>query len=401
MNQCLNHSAMESLGLYIQVPFCASKCSFCNFSSQVAPSSVFESYVAAIAREAALFPQLCGHIGVHEGLARLPVDTVYLGGGTPTLLGAAKLEKIFDALRLHFKMNEVIETTIEMTPGSADDALLDRLINLGVNRLSMGAQSFDDRELRTVGRLHSAAETVEQVEAARRAGFRNLGIDLIAGLPYQTLESWRKSLQVLARMEPGHVSIYLFEADEKSRLGREVLRHGQLIAAGELPDEDFMVRAYEAACEFLAKEGYEHYEISNFARPGRRSIHNQKYWQRQPYIGLGAGAHSFDGSQRWSNEVSPEMYQSRLGRDELPIAEWHTVGSAEEMEEFFFLGLRQREGISLEQARLRWSDPPLNGWIEKARRLENDGFLKQAEGRLSLTDRAYLVSNEIFQEFIS
>ncbi|MGH9354194.1 MAG: radical SAM family heme chaperone HemW [Terriglobia bacterium] len=400
MNQCLNHSIMESLGLYIQVPFCASKCTFCNFSSQAAPTSVYEPYIAAIEWEAALFPHLCGCIGLREGFAQLPVDTVYLGGGTPTLLGAGKLKKIFGAIRRHFKMNQVIEITIEMTPGSADDALLEYLLHLGVNRLSIGAQSFDDRELRPVGRLHSAAETVEQVEAARRAGFRNLSLDVIAGLPYQTLESWRKSLQALAWIEPEHVSIYLFEADEKSRLGKEVLQHGRLSHAGELPDEDFMARAYEIACEFLAKEGYEHYEISNFARPGRRSIHNQKYWQRQPYLGLGAGAHSFDGGQRWANEVSPESYQSRVERDELPIVERRAVGPAGEMEEFFFLGLRQREGVSLEQARLRWGNPPLNGWIEKARRLENEGFLKQAEGRLSLTERAYLVSNEIFQEFI-
>ncbi|MGH9402396.1 MAG: radical SAM family heme chaperone HemW [Terriglobia bacterium] len=400
MDQCLNRLIMESLGLYIQVPFCASKCSFCNFSSQVAPSSVYEPYAAAIEREAALFPLLCGHIGLHEGLAGLPVDTIYLGGGTPTLLGAGRLEKIFGAIRCHFKMDGILETTIEMTPGSADGTLLKHLINLGVNRLSIGAQSFDDRELRSVGRLHSAAETVEQVEAARRAGFRNLSLDVIAGLPYQTLESWRKTLQALAWMEPEHVSIYLFEADEKSRLGREVLRRGRLGHADEAPDDDFMAQAYEIACEFLAIEGYEHYEISNFARPGRRSIHNQKYWQRQPYLGLGAGAHSFDGKERWANEISPERYQARVQRDELPVVERHAVGPAGEMEEFFFLGLRQREGVSLEQARRRWSDPPLNGWIEKARRMENDGFLKQAEGRLSLTERAYLVSNEIFQEFI-
>lgn len=391
---------METLGIYIQVPFCASKCAFCNFSSQVAHSSVFESYVAAIERESALLPELGARSGLRKNLAQLPVDTLYLGGGTPTLLGGSKLKRIFEAIRQNFRLDSLIEATIEMTPGSADQLLLEQLRAMGANRLSIGAQSFDDRELRSVGRLHSAADTVEQVAAARRAGFSNLGLDLIAGLPYQTAESWRKSLQALASIEPEHVSIYLFEADEKSRLGREVLRHGRLSHAAAIPGEDFMARAYEIASEFLAKEGYEHYEISNFAFPGRRSIHNQKYWQRQPYLGLGAGAHSFDGVQRWANEVSPEKYQSSIAREELPVIEMRVVGPAEEMEEFFFLGLRQREGVSLQEARLRWSEPPLNKWQEKARRLEIDGFLKQTEDRLSLTERAYLVSNEIFQEFI-
>lgn len=391
---------METLGIYIQVPFCASKCTFCNFSSQVAPSSVFEPYVAAIEREAALFPELGVRSGLRKDLAQLPVDTLYLGGGTPTLLEGARLKRIFDATHRNFRLDSLIEATIEMTPGSGDQLLLEQLRAMGANRLSIGAQSFDDRELRSVGRLHSAADTIEQAAAARRAGVTNLSLDLIAGLPYQTIESWRKSLQALASIEPEHVSIYLFEADEKSRLGREVLRHGHLSHAAAIPDEDFMARAYEIASEFLAKEGYEHYEISNFALPGRRSIHNQKYWQRQPYLGLGAGAHSFDGGQRWANEVSPEGYQSSIAREELPIIERRVVGPAEEMEEFFFLGLRQREGVSLQEARLRWGEPPLDKWQEKARRLEIDGFLKQTEDRLSLTERAYLVSNEIFQEFI-
>lgn len=391
---------METLGLYIQVPFCSSKCTFCNFSSQVAPSAAYEPYAQALGREAALFPRLSGSSGVREGFARLPVETIYFGGGTPTLLGAGSLKAIFGAIRSHFNAAAPAEVTLEMTPGSADGALLDFFASAGVNRLSLGAQSFDDRVLRSVGRLHSAEETVEQVKAARRAGFCNISLDLVAGLPYQTLESWRESLQALGRIEPEHVSIYLFEADEKSRLGRETLQQGHRVHAGALPDEAWMARAYEIAVEFLVKKGYERYEISNFARPGRRSLHNQKYWQRQPYLGLGAGAHSFDGSLRWANEVSPERYQARIARGELPVAERQAVGPVEEMEEFFFLGLRQSDGVSLNQARERWSHPPLNRWMERARRLESNGFLKQEGCRLSLTGRAYLVSNEIFQEFI-
>lgn len=390
---------METLGLYIQVPFCASKCTFCNFSSQVAPVQAYEPYVRSLEREAAIFAQLCGQNGMREDLAGLPVETIYFGGGTPTLLGTGPLEMIFGAIRKNFDAAAPSEVTVEMTPGSADSSLLNFLLSAGVNRLSIGAQSFEDRVLRSVGRLHSAEETIQQVKVARRAGFQNIGLDLIAGLPYQTFESWERDLQTLARLKPDHVSIYLFEADEKSRLGKEVLGQGGRNGAA-LPGEDFMARAYELGCEFLANEGYEHYEISNFALPGRRSIHNQKYWQRRPYLGLGAGAHSFDGLIRWSNEVSPDKYQACITRNELPVAEKHAIGPIEEIEEFFFLGLRQRDGVSLDHARARWSNPPLNEWIEKARHLENDGYLEQSEGRLRLTSQAYLISNEVFQEFL-
>ncbi|MGH9396114.1 MAG: radical SAM family heme chaperone HemW [Terriglobia bacterium] len=391
---------METLGLYIQVPFCASKCSFCNFSSQVAPATVYENYVRSLEREAALFPERVGLEGLRADTARLPVDTVYFGGGTPTLLGTEKLGRIFRALQQNFDLSQALETTLEMTPGSASAGLLDDLSRLGVNRLSIGAQSFEDRELRPTGRLHSAADTVAQVRTARAAGLHNINLDLIAGLPHQTLDSWRRSLRTLGRLEPEHVSIYLFEADDKSRLGREVLRHGTGSYATFMPDEDFMARAYEMACEFLAKEGYKHYEISNFARPGFESVHNQRYWRRLPYLGLGAGAHSFDGLRRWANETAPADYQARLNRDELPVVEKRDLDPAAEMEEYFFLGLREWRGVSLEDAQRRWGTPPLNSWMAKARRLEREGFLQEHSGRLSLKESAYLVSNEIFQEFL-
>lgn len=398
MTQAPHHSITQSLGLYVQIPFCASKCSFCNFSSGVAPSAAFEGYVRAIESEAFLASREAIYGGWR--LAQLPVESVYLGGGTPTLLGAELLGRVFGALRQSFGLGDCVEVSVETTPGSADDPLLNRLLNLGANRLSIGAQSFEDRELRSVGRLHTGAEITDQVRRARRRGFRNLSLDLIAGLPYQTLESWRRSLGGLARLEPEHVSIYLFEADENSRLGKQVLRQGDQLHAGAVPDEDFMALAYETACEFLGKEGYAHYEISNFARPGLQSIHNRRYWQRQPYLGLGAGAHSFDGAVRWANETAPTAYQRRVENGEWPIAEKRVLNATEELEEFFFLGLRERQGVSLEHARQRWGLPPFDGWMAKAQRLEQEGFLRVEEGRLSLTERAYLVSNEIFQEFM-
>jgi oxygen-independent coproporphyrinogen-3 oxidase len=401
---------METLGVYIQFPFCASKCSFCNFSSKVAPASVFDAYCRAVEQE---IERLRGPVeaarsevlepagGRMPDVFDLPVDTVYLGGGTPSLLGAGRLEQLLAAVHRRFRLLDSLEFTLELTPGSADADYLARASALGVNRLSVGAQSFDDRELRSVGRLHFAAETAEMVRQARRAGFRNISLDLIAGLPYQTRASWLHTLRAAADLRPEHVSVYVFEADENSRLGREVVRHGTRHHADAVPDDEFMAEAYESAREFLAQRGYLHYEISNFAAPGCESRHNQKYWQLQPYVGLGAGAHSFDGLRRWANETSPDAYQARLARGDSPIVELRRLSPENQLEEFFFLGLRQRAGVDLALASERWGLTRLARWELTISRLVLEGWIEGRAGRIRLPERAYLVSNEIFQQFLA
>ncbi|HEV2381214.1 MAG TPA: radical SAM family heme chaperone HemW [Terriglobia bacterium] len=397
---------MRSLGVYVQIPFCSSKCTFCNFSSKVAPASDLTAYLASLEREIDLLPQLACKSGNQDGrvstdLLNSPVDSAYLGGGTPTLAGAKELTRLFTALRARFQFDITPEITIEMTPGSANPGLLAACRALGINRLSIGAQSFDDRELGSVGRLHSSAETIEQVRWAREAGFRNISLDLIAGLPHQTGDSWRKSLHQTLDLGPEHISIYLFEADEKSRLGNEVLLHGDRYHAATVPGEDFMAESYEQARELLREAGYVQYEISNFAQPGFESRHNRKYWRLAPYIGLGAGAHSFDGQARWSNEISTADYAARVAQGELPIVEWRSLPDVEQIEEFFFLGLRQQDGIDLASAESRWGRTAVDPWRPRIDSLVGDGLLEAHAGRLRLTPRAYLVSNEVFQEFVS
>lgn len=397
---------MNRLGLYVQIPFCASKCSFCNFSSTVSPAKTVSDYVASLESEIELLPLESGepantHSRIPTSLLKLPVDSVYLGGGTPTLLGAEGLTRLFAALHSRFQFDAQAEITIEMTPGSADHELLTACRALGINRLSIGAQSFDDRELRSVGRLHSGAETIDQVRLARQVGFANISLDLIAGLPYQTEASWLGSLRQALDLAPEHLSIYLFEVDEKSRLGNEVLLHGDRYHAGYVPSEESMAEAYEKAREMLSEAGYVQYEISNFARPACESRHNRKYWTLEPYLGLGAGAHSFDGQARWSNEVSTVDYAARIVLEELPIVDWRPLGEAERMEEFFFLGLRQREGVDLEQAASRWGSAAADSWRPRIDSLVGDGLLERRDRWLRLTPRAYLVSNEVFQEFLA
>jgi oxygen-independent coproporphyrinogen-3 oxidase len=396
----LRMAFMSSLGIYVQIPFCASKCSFCNFSSAVSRESAHAEYCQALVREVGNLPDTLPAEANHEVLFSIPVDTIYFGGGTPLIVGRERLRAIVARTRERFRAESFREFTVEVTPGSADTPALRDLLAIGVNRLSVGAQSFDDLELRAVGRLHSARDTQDLVAAARQAGFRNISLDLIAGLPHQTMNSWQRSLDLVAAIQPEHLSVYIFEVDERSRLGGEVLRHGTRFHAAAVPSEDFMADAYEAARRFLGTQGYRQYEISNFALPGKESIHNQKYWNLEPYIGLGAGAHSFDGEHRWSNWVAPSEYQARLARGDSPIEEFHTLSRKEQLEEYFFTGLRQSEGVDLSRAAREWGDEPLLRWQPAIAELTKRRLLEHQGGRLKLAESAYLLSNEVFQEFV-
>jgi oxygen-independent coproporphyrinogen-3 oxidase len=392
---------MSTLGIYIQVPFCASKCTFCNFSSRVERSSIFDQYIHMLQREIGASQQHLPAKGVPVEVLSQTIDSVYMGGGTPALLGAQRLNIVVSALRDHLRWSDNVEFTIETTPGSASASLLQAFQDLGINRLSIGAQTFDDQELRATGRLHSVDESDHLINEARQAGFRNISLDLIAGLPHQTEASFRRSLETTLRLRPEHVSLYLFEVDDKSRLGREMIHGGDRYHAASVPSDEFMADAYEAGCTFLASEGYIQYEISNFALPGCESGHNRKYWQLAPYLGFGAGAHSFDGARRWSNQSNVQRYLATLGLGESPVDEFRTLTPEEQVEEFFFLGLRQVEGVDLELARERWGAEYLKRWEDKIENLVHEGWVVSRGGRVRLVPHAFLISNEIFQEFIS
>ncbi len=392
---------MDNLGIYVQIPFCPSKCSFCNFSSGVASARLIEDYFRALQKEIEGLPNFIGQQRIPVDFVSLPVETIYLGGGTPPLLGADAVIRLVQRLHQHFNCANLAEFTMEVTPGSADLDFLHEVHDAGVNRLSIGAQTFIDRELRVVGRLHNAEQIRRQVTAARQSGFENIGLDLIGGLPYQTQKSWNRSLEQTAKLRPEHVSVYLFEIDEKSRLGGEVLQQGDRYHAAQVPSEDFMAKAYEQAQDFLSAEGYRQYELSNFALPGRESIHNCKYWRLQPYLGLGAGAHSFDGARRWSNEVAPEAYIRKINNFESPIVESRELTRKELLEEYFFTGLRQCDGVTLQAPVNRWYEFQEGIWPAQIERLLAEGLLEKQGDSIRLPKRAYLVSNEVLQEFLA
>jgi oxygen-independent coproporphyrinogen-3 oxidase len=353
-------------GVYISWPFCAQKCTYCNFASGVFSRELEHQYLDALRGE------------MEAAAWREEPDTVYLGGGTPSRIATGDLERILDAV----PGRPWREATIEAAPGTIDAGSATCWRELGITRLSLGVQSFDSTELARTGRRHDAEVVARDVETLRRAGIANFNIDLIAGLPGQTVESWSVSLEWIERLAAPHVSVYMLEVDEDSRLGREVLFHGVRYGAPAVPTDDEIVAMYETAVERLAALGLTRYEISNFGRPGCESLHNLKYWRLEPYIGFGADAHSFDGQWRWQNVESVEEYVKRRRPEESRVR-------ANLSEERFFVGLRLMEGIQ-----------PEAGHDMAISRFLRAGLLERSGSRLRLTNRGVLLSNEVLQEFI-
>ena len=376
----------------MSVPFCRAKCSFCNFASGVGKAAEIETYVA----------RLCAEIDAASATAarldaKLPraVDTVYFGGGTPSLLTPAQVQRVFEALRRNFDVSADAEITLEAAPGQIADEVLDAARSLGVNRVSLGVQSFVDRECAAVGRLHTGEDCLREIARLRAAGIEEVGADLIAGLPYQTAASWEQSLDAATSCGLTHLSVYLLEIDEDSRLGLEVIAGGQRFHAHGVPQEELAVALYGRACERLPKAGFTQYEISNFARAGSRSRHNVKYWQRAPYIGFGLDAHSMlpseTGAVRFANVEEMSEYRGAKS-----IGSVMRVGQREAFEETIFLGLRMCDGVSL--ADLRESVPRefVQPCEESADELIADGLMTVEDGYWRLTLRGRLVSNEVF-----
>lgn len=378
-------SANAKIGIYVQVPFCQTKCTYCNFHTGVFSRSLYSPYVDAVCRE----------IRGSRALPNTMADTVYIGGGTPSLLGPADVARILAAIRDVYgaKWEEV---TLEADPQTITPQNAQVWRDAGVNRISMGVQSFCDEELRAAARMHRREDVYRAVATLRSVGFNNLSMDLIAGLPYQTRQSWQCSLSELTAIAPEHVSIYLLEVDEGSRLGKEILRGGAKYSAAKVPSDDEMADFYEAACDALRGAGYEHYEISNWALPDRASKHNLKYWRREAYFGFGAGAHSFDGSKRWSNLHDPAAYAKAVDEGRSTVDSEEIVTSAQALDEEFFLGLRELAGIDLARIE-REHVADLSARITK---LLDEGLLEREGNRIRLNPAKLAISNEVFVELL-
>jgi oxygen-independent coproporphyrinogen-3 oxidase len=391
----------RNLALYVHVPFCQAKCPYCDFNSYAGLEAVMAPYVDALIAEMTLW---------REATRDARVTTVFFGGGTPSYLPLDQTERIFAGLRSAFRLAPDAEITAEANPGSADSARLDGLHDIGFNRLSLGVQSFQDDELRLLGRIHSAAEAGEAYRAGQRAGFENVNLDLIYGLPGQTLVIWQRTLAEAIALRPEHLSLYALTLEEGTPMAADVTS-GRLPA----PDPDLAADMYLWAGEALAAAGYEHYEISNWALPGGRCRHNLVYWRNQPYLGLGAGAHSCLGGFRFAAVRGPREYIRRVsetsvkptadglaalltGLPHLESAVQTTDAAA--MAETAILGLRLVDGLSLAGFRRRFGVGLLSVYGPAIAELTALGLLERSNGRLRLTPRGRLLGNEVFERFL-
>lgn len=395
----------NALGLYISIPFCRSKCTYCNFASGVYPASEHTRYVDRLIEDLDAAPAWAVQMGLD--LPRT-VDTVYLGGGTPSLLAPAEIERLFEALRGAFEFTADAEITVECAPGQIADETLAALVASGVNRVSLGVQSFIDREAAESGRLHTRAIVLEDLRKLRAAGIQDLNLDLIAGLAGQTFASWEQSLEVLVDCGLPHASVYMLEVDEDSRLGREMLAGGARYHAGLVPTDDAIAQMYTRALEVLAAAGLVQYEISNFSRPGFQSRHNLRYWHRSPYLGLGLDASSMlrevlrTADQGESRQVLRSTTTSDLtaylaGPQPVETA-W--LSPARQHEEAWFLGLRLNVGVSIDAIEREFGVAQAEAARRVVQRLANDGLLQFDEHTVRLTAQGQLLSNNVFQEFL-
>jgi len=358
-------------GVYISYPFCAQKCTYCNFASGVFPRETERVYVDTL-------------LGVLRDTEwPWTPETVYFGGGTPSRMDGEILRQLTGALPGASPGSDRGEFTMEAAPGTVSREIAQAWREAGINRVSLGVQSFVERELARTGRRHSAEIVTTEIEILRDAGIESINLDLIAGLPGQTRASWMESLDWIEKLGAPHASVYMLEVDDDSRLGREILLNGTRYGARDVPMDDEIAEFYEIAVERLAAMGLKRYEISNFARAGFESRHNLKYWRREPYLGFGADAHSFDGAMRWRNaESAAEYIENPRALDRTP---------ADPVAERFFLGLRLAEGI----------DGDWRPFKESIRQRIADGLLEFDGEHLRLTHRGVMLSNEVFADFVS
>jgi oxygen-independent coproporphyrinogen-3 oxidase len=380
-------------GIYIHIPFCATRCHYCNFATGGYESELARRYTEA----------LCAEIGRAEVLERSQtepletrkVDTIYFGGGTPTTLSVEQISRLIETCRGKFDLAPDSEITAEANPGSVSQDYLKELRAAGVNRLSFGVQSFDDGELQMIGRTHSSEEAREAVRMARAAGFANVSIDLIAGLPEQKMETWRRNLEEAFALKPDHLSVYLLELYKDAPLLHRINR-GELRAI----DDELTVEMYFALMDEAQRQGFEHYEISNWARPGFESRHNLKYWTGAPYWAFGISAAGYDGQTRWSNTRNIHEYLQKVESGQSPVAERIELDDNDRQSENLFLRLRLKDGVDLAEHQRRFGVNALERYRDEIERLSEAGLIEFDETRLKISRAGTVLANEVFAAFV-
>ncbi len=405
----VSENAEQAVSLYLHFPFCVRKCRYCDFLSGPAGETERKRYLHALETE---LEKTAEEITDKESGGTLPVDTVFLGGGTPSLLSGEELQELLQTVRMWYDVRPEAEITMECNPGTAGLEALCAYRKAGVNRLSIGVQSFRDEELRILGRIHDSRQAKECFYQAREAGFTNISLDLMSALPGQTMETWLYSLSEAAALGPEHISAYSLILEE----GTELYRMAEQGSLPPLPEEVLDRDMYHRTKTFLAEHGYHRYEISNYAREGFESRHNSGYWTGHPYLGFGTGAASYWKGMRWSHTRQLAAYCERLeqarSRKELLTMPWQDLADEalyedieqlspeDQMEEFMFLGLRRMEGVSAEEFQIRFGVSLESVYGAVLRRYRELGLLKEGRGRVALTDAGVDVSNTVMADFL-
>ncbi|MBU5611310.1 radical SAM family heme chaperone HemW [Geomonas azotofigens] len=378
-------------GLYIHFPFCLKKCLYCDFNSTAWSGDELDGYVELLLCEMELRQKVLPET--------VQASTLYLGGGTPSLIAPELVGRLIDQAALRFGLEQGAEVTLEANPGTLTPERLAGYRAAGVNRLSLGIQSFEERLLERLGRVHTVDEALAAFEQARRAGFDNVSIDLMHSLPGQTLDDWRAALARGIALAPEHVSAYALSIEEGTPF-EGLYQRGEL----QLPAEEEAARMFETTAEMLTGAGYLHYEISNFGLPGRFSRHNQSYWSRQSYLGFGSGAHSFwnpDGlGRRWNNAADLDGYRAAIGARLLPERDEVRLSLEDAVAESFFLGLRVLTGMDLAPLKARFGEQALAGQLAEVRGLLRAGLLVAEGERIRLADSSVIIANSIFSRFL-
>ena len=409
---------MKELELYLHIPFCERKCAYCDFLSAPADLPVRISYIKKLQEEIAYY-------GAQYG--EYQVSSIFFGGGTPTILEGYQLAAILETVKEHFNITTDSEITVECNPGTLTAGKAEKLVQAGFNRLSMGLQSADDRELQLLGRIHNFAQFLESYDLARKAGFRNINVDLMSALPGQTLKSWQDTLQKVTALRPEHISAYSLIIEEGTPFYERFAEDERIREEGGhprlLPEEDVERQMYELTETFLHTKGYERYEISNYAKPGYECRHNCGYWIRKDYLGLGLGASSLVEHQRFQNtselktyleqEYSPqcEGQHERIAetiqlQEETGLTQTghhihiETLDKKSEMEEFMFLGLRLMAGISRQQFEKKFQVTLNSVYGEVLRKLKGEQLIEEVAGYVRLTEHGIDVSNYVLAEFL-
>jgi len=376
-------SSVDPLGLYLHIPFCDAICNYCNFNRGLLDTELKARYLDALGRE------------IDAAGDGAPVDSVFFGGGTPSVLAPAEVASLIERCRARFELAPEAEITLEMNPEGASASRLDGYRAAGVTRLSLGVQSFRDEELRRLSRLHSAGRAIEAFSLARAAGFDDISVDLMVWLPEQSVAQWLESVDTLIRLGPDHASLYLLELYPNAPLAEEMAR----AVWSQAPDED-AARMYLDALERLDAAGYRQYEISNVARADHRSRHNLKYWTDGAWIGFGVGAHSTRGGRRWRNVAEVGEYVTRLARGERVVADSRTLSAEERLADTMFLGLRLTDGVDLAWVARRHGVDAWTRWGAELMPFVEGGLLERDERRLRLTRQGMLLASEVMQVFV-